>query len=106
MIAVDSLCSAHESRLCTAFQVSNVGIVPGSGVGNHRQPINKTTIGVPVVSIGVPLVVYATTLVENAGGNPQKTDPDLVVAPKDIDALVEDCAVVMANAINIVFAGK
>ena len=100
VIAVDSLCSASESRLATAFQISDTGIIPGSGTGNAQPPLDRSSLGVEVLSIGVPLVVYASTLVRDAGGNESKIDPTLVVTPKDIDILVEDSAQVIAQAIN------
>ena len=49
-------------RLCTAVQIADTGIVPGSGVGNARMALNRETLGVPVVSVGVPTVVDAATL--------------------------------------------
>ena len=100
VLAVDSLCSASESRLATAFQISDTGIIPGSGTGNAQPPLDKNSLGVEVVSIGVPLVVYASTLVRDAGGDEGKIDGELIVTPKDIDILVEDCAFVIAKAIN------
>ncbi|MBR2988574.1 MAG: GPR endopeptidase [Clostridia bacterium] len=100
IVAVDSLCSANESRLATAFQISDTGIIPGSGTGNAQPPLDKKSLGVEVVSVGVPLVVYASTLVKDANGDESKIDPTLVVTPKDIDLLVEDCADIIAGAIN------
>lgn len=100
VIAVDSLCSASENRLATAFQISNAGITPGSGVSNAQTPLNRKTLGVEVISLGVPLVIYGSTLIENAGGKTDKVDKNLVVTPKDIDAIVDDCAQILATSIN------
>ncbi len=62
IIAVDALAAHRMSRLHTTIQVSDTGIVPGSGVGNRRLAINSQTMGVPVYAIGVPTVVDAVTI--------------------------------------------
>lgn len=62
VIAVDSLCARKASRVATTLQMSNAGIAPGSGVGNHRTALNSDTLGVPVISIGIPTVVDAVTV--------------------------------------------
>lgn len=62
IVAVDSLASRRTERLGTTLQMSDTGISPGSGVGNHRAALNKETLGVPVIAIGVPTVVDAATV--------------------------------------------
>ena len=62
VIAVDALASRRVGRVCATVQLSDTGIIPGSGVGNHRVALNQETLGVPVVSIGIPTVVDAATL--------------------------------------------
>ncbi len=66
VIAVDSLAARNTKRLNRAIQIANTGINPGSGVDNHRFAINRETIGVPVIAIGVPMVVNAATIVKDA----------------------------------------
>lgn len=63
VIVVDALASQAISRVNKTIQIADSGINPGSGVGNHRKPINKETLGVPVIAIGVPTVVDAVTIV-------------------------------------------
>lgn len=104
VVAIDSLASSATARLAAAFQFTDTGITPGSGVANHRTRLDRDTLGVPVLSIGVPLVVYASTIVAEAGGDPAAVD-GLIVTPKDIDVLVDDCAEVIAAALNNVFVG-
>ncbi|HCS94386.1 MAG TPA: GPR endopeptidase [Clostridiales bacterium] len=98
VIAVDSLCAASGSRLASAFQITDTGIAPGSGVGNHRFRLDRATLGCPVIGVGVPLVVYASTMIREAGAEPSESD--LIVTPKDVDLIVEDCAAVIAAALN------
>ena len=62
VLVVDALASRSVRRLCTTVQITDTGIIPGSGVGNSRAGINSETLGVPVVAIGVPTVVDAATL--------------------------------------------
>lgn len=63
VIAVDALAARNTKRLNRTIQVTNTGIHPGSGVGNHRNPLNEESLGVPVLAIGIPTVVDAATIV-------------------------------------------
>ena len=62
IIVIDALAAQRMSRLHTTIQISDTGIVPGSGVGNHRIGINRQSMGIPVYAIGVPTVVDAVTI--------------------------------------------
>lgn len=106
VIAVDSLSSATTGRIASAFQLCSSGITPGSGVSNHRMRLDKSSLGCNVISLGVPLVVYASTIIDEAADEAKLTDEmrNLIVTPKDIDFLVEECADVIAAAINNTFA--
>lgn len=63
MIAIDALAARSTKRLSRTIQITDTGINPGSGVGNHRHGLSKDTIGIPVIAIGVPTVVDAATIV-------------------------------------------
>ncbi len=65
VIAVDALAARSTKRLNRTIQITDTGINPGSGVGNHRNAINEDTVGVPVIAIGVPTVVDAATIVND-----------------------------------------
>ena len=65
VIIVDALASSSISRVNKSIQVTDSGIMPGSGIGNKRKEISKETIGVPVIVIGVPTVVDASTIVSD-----------------------------------------
>ena len=121
VILIDSLASRRLSRLATTVQLSNTGISPGSGVVNHRAEISKETLGVPVVSIGIPTVVDAATLaydlLEEALGEDAQalsqaiervfsTDKrGMFVTPKDNDVIAESAARLIATAINMAVHG-
>ncbi len=62
IIAIDALASRRMDRVSTTIQLADTGISPGSGVGNKRMEISKSTLGVPVIAIGVPTVVDAATM--------------------------------------------
>lgn len=62
LIVVDSLAARSAARILGTVQISNAGVVPGSGVGNHRTALTRQSLGLPVVAIGVPMVVHALTI--------------------------------------------
>ncbi|VEF47728.1 spore protease [Bacillus freudenreichii] len=62
IIAIDALASRSIERVNATIQISDTGIHPGSGVGNKRKELSEGTMGIPVISIGVPTVVDAVTI--------------------------------------------
>lgn len=110
VIAVDALASRRVGRVCATVQLSDTGIIPGSGVGNHRSALNRETLGVPVFAVGIPTVVDAATLaadlMEEAGiadideEKLRTGQQNLMVTPRDIDAQVRDLAKVVGYGIN------
>ena len=66
VIAIDALAARSTRRLNRTIQITNTGIQPGSGVGNHRNALTEETLGVPVIAIGIPTVVDAATIVGDA----------------------------------------
>jgi spore protease len=65
VITVDALAARNAKRLCRTIQLTDTGITPGSGIGNHRHALNEESVGVPVISLGVPTVVDAATIVND-----------------------------------------
>lgn len=130
VICIDALAARSVERIGTTIQIADTGIAPGGGIGNKRQALNRETLGVEVIAIGVPTVVHATTIVQDAfeavaqsfaGTKPffqlfnsreerQKllsevlspTVGELVVTPKEIDELTEDMAKLIAGSLNAV----
>ena len=103
VIAVDALSAREAARLCRAVQVTDAGIVPGSGVGNARSALTEETLGVPVVAVGVPTVVDARTLCADLSGAEidLPEDTELFVTPRDIDSRVRDSARLVGYAIDL-----
>lgn len=105
VVAVDALASRSLDRLCRTVQISDTGIVPGSGVGNHRFALDRKTLGAPVLAVGVPTVVYGATLAADLLGRddlpPLGRGGELLVTPKDIDSQVSDLSKVIAYGINL-----
>lgn len=66
VIAVDALAARSTRRLNRTIQITDTGISPGSGVGNHRNPLTQKALGIPVIGIGVPTVVDAVTIVNDS----------------------------------------
>ncbi|MCL2512903.1 MAG: GPR endopeptidase, partial [Oscillospiraceae bacterium] len=106
VITIDALASKSVSRLGCTVQLTDTGISPGGGVGNLRKEINKNTVGVPVIALGVPTVVDAVTVaadVFNKDSPPEGVDEkyyEMIVTPKEIDVLIERAAKLLALSIN------
>lgn len=66
IIAIDALASRSLERVNTTIQIADIGIHPGSGIGNKRKGLTQEIMGVPCIAIGVPTVCYASTIVNNA----------------------------------------
>lgn len=106
VVAVDALASKSVERLGCTVQLSDSGIAPGSGVGNECRALDRRTLGVPVIAMGVPTVVDALTLVADIAGFeslqecvlPQERQ--MMVTPREIDLIVHRAARLMAMAIH------
>lgn len=133
VIAIDALASRKMSRVNTTIQLSDTGISPGAGVGNHRFELTKESIGVSVIGIGVPTVVDAATIAGDAvelllqallDQSEQKEElkklsvllenpydalrevlhkKNLIVAPKDADFAVTTVSKILAAGLNLTF---
>lgn len=103
VIVIDALAARKLSRLGCTVQMSDTGIIPGSGVGNSRTEISKETLGVPVISIGVPTVVDAGTLVHGIVGEKtplKKENSNMIITPREIDLVIDRAARVVGMAVN------
>lgn len=103
VIAIDALAARDPQRLCRNIQLSDTGIVPGSGVGNARGALNQETLGVPVIALGVPTVVDAATLCCDSGGRCPDEAAAMFVTPRDIDKQVKDMAKLLGYSLNFAF---
>ncbi|WP_444442264.1 GPR endopeptidase [Pseudoruminococcus massiliensis] len=110
VIAIDALASRSLSRLGCTIQISDAGISPGSGVGNHRLSLNKETMGIPVIGIGVPTVVDAQTLAlelipeaklsYQQKGLVSPRGEQMIVTPREIDLLIERASRLVGMSLN------
>lgn len=120
VLVVDALAARSTKRLNRTIQITDTGIHPGSGVGNHRNELTKESLGTTVIAIGVPTVVDAATIVVDAIEEMAKeTGADsyanflekntktiaelqnMFVAGKDIDATIERLSFTISEAINM-----
>lgn len=69
LIVIDALAARNSKRLNRTIQIADTGICPGAGIGNHRCGINRETMGIPVLALGVPTVVDAATIVNDTMEN-------------------------------------
>ena len=129
VLAIDALAARECSRICTTIQVTDTGIRPGSGVGNHRAGLTQETLGVPVIAIGVPMVVYAAVIARDALTllfHDMGVDEDahreaisalmervsreglgeLVVTPREVDDMVGRVARILADGLNFALQNR
>ena len=122
LICIDSLAARSTRRVGSAVQLTDTDIQPGSGVGNHRSALNQQSLGVPVLAVGMPMVVYAATIARDAlellSEGMQQDDQldealdelagqlsgnavgDMIVTPREVDSLIDQAAWVLARGIN------
>lgn len=111
VIVVDALAARKVSRLDRTIQITDTGIRPGSGVGNHRSELTRSTLGVPVIAVGIPTVVDAATIVADAlEGNgyrelwkPKHAGTELCsmyMTGKNVDEVIGRVSRVLADGIN------
>ena len=104
IFAVDSLAAKDAGRLGKTIQISDTGIFPGSGIGNTRAALDEQSLGITVISLGVPTVINADVFLSDARQDAAKNDGDgLFVSPKDIDSIAQNSARIIATGINQAF---
>ena len=124
IIAVDALAARSVRRLNRTIQITDTGIHPGSGVGNHRSGLTEETLGIKVIGIGVPTVVDGATIVHDAMAHLLDTLEEtekkefleemiapslhsMFVTPKDVDETVKRLAYTISEGLNMTFtSGK
>lgn len=124
VIAIDALAASSVERICSTIQIADTGINPGSGVGNTRQSLDRSSLGIPVIAIGIPTVVNAQIIMYEAFNSLSTTVPgmsnqmndatlqqtvdtlltpfggQLAVTPKEIDSLINNTSRCVATALN------
>lgn len=119
MVVIDALAARSIRRLNRTIQITDTGIHPGSGVGNHRNGLTMDSLGIPVIAIGIPTVVDAATIVKDAATwmgqqlPPSPLSPEqenliyelhnMYVTSKDVDAVVKRLSYMVSEALNMAF---
>ena len=125
LIVIDALAARSVNRLNTTIQITDTGISPGSGVGNHRKALNKESLGIDVIALGVPTVVDAATIVHDTleefmskkGFKEEEVDQftrevaeetmhNMFVTPKNVDETVKNMSTTLSKAICYALLGK
>ncbi len=120
LLVVDALAARSTKRLNRTIQITDTGIHPGSGVGNHRMALNRESLGIPVIAIGIPTVVDAATIVGDALEKLLEEEEDfdtikymgqhrnvfaelnnMYMTGKDIDAVIKRISYTVSEGINI-----
>lgn len=110
VIAIDALASRSLARLGCTIQICDTGISPGSGVGNHRIRLDRESLGIPVIAIGIPTVVDALTLAYDILGSSHENTAvsntvyprgeQMIVTPREIDLLTERASRFIGMSVN------
>ena len=122
ILCVDSLAARDSRRIGCTIQLTDTGIQPGAGVGNHRKALTQDSVGTPVISVGMPTVIYAATLARDAfawlsarNGDPEPHEDaladmenallsadigEMIVTPREIDSIIQDASGIIASGIN------
>ena len=101
LIVIDSLKSGSLKRLNKTIQLTDTGIHPGSGVANKREKLDKNTLGIPVIAIGVPTVCDIKTIInESVEVDNIENIPDMIITPKEIDFIVDKMSDLISICIN------
>lgn len=126
MIVIDSLAARSTKRLNRTIQITDTGIHPGSGVGNHRNALTREVMGIPVIAIGIPTVVDAVTIAQDAVEKMIQMNPQIMksefmtcfrdsvktelvnfyMTGKDVDEIVKRTSYTVSEALNMVFTGE
>lgn len=118
LIAIDALAARSTKRLSRTIQITDTGIHPGSGVGNHRHGLTEESMGIKVIGIGVPTVVDAATIVHDSMSHlldaleeteqkeflEEMISPHLhtmFVTPKDVDETVKYLSFTISEGLNM-----
>lgn len=105
VIVIDALAAQEYSRLGRTIQIADSGIAPGSGVQNSRKELSERTLGIPVISLGVPTVIDGSSLAGSILQQPAKNFPSCpascaIVTPREVDRMVEHAAKFISLAVN------
>ena len=120
VFVIDSLAARSCDRVGCTVQLSDTGLSPGSGIGNVRNAINKETLGIPVIAIGIPMVIFASTLAfdtasfalravvsesefEKITRKMALNEDKMLVSPSDSDSLIKHLSDLLSSALNLVF---
>lgn len=110
IIAIDALATASVTRLCKTIQISNTSLTPGEGVDNSRKEISPDSLGIPVISIGMPTVIDVRTILSNAGIDDESIcdmlfdyADSLIAIPPNIDGATDTAAKLIAFSLNKAF---
>ena len=118
VIVIDSLAARSIERLASTVQISNFGLAPGSGLGRNRQKIDSELLGIPVISLGIPTVVNASTMMSEFLSKIRETEngetffddlekrKNYFITPKEIELVIKAGSFLLSEAINAAFSSN
>ena len=103
IIAVDAIATRSVERLGSTVQISDTGLFPGSGIGNSKGALTESTVGIPVIAIGVPTVIDSRIFGVQDTTKIRSNSEAMMVSPKEIDEITTNAARIIGGAINQAF---
>lgn len=94
VVLLDALVTDSIFELCHSIVITDEGLAPGSGLKAANFEINEQTLGVPVLTIGIPTALEVC---------PKGQTCKFLMSPADIDTFVGELAEVLARSLNKAF---
>lgn len=91
VLIFDSLATTNMERLGCSVQFNDAGLTPGSAMNNFGLPINKSTLNVPCISIGVPMMISSRVLGEKR---------EVIFTEKDAEEKIDFLSTLVAEVVE------
>lgn len=110
IIVIDALTTHSILRLNHCIQITDTGLVPGSGVNNKRKEFSKEKLKLPIISIGIATVISLESiyqeLLNSLNINKKinlKTNDNIMLTSKEIEQRIDILTALIADSINTIF---
>lgn len=94
VLAIDALACADPRNIGKTVQISDAGLIPGSGADLSCGELSRETLGIPVAAIGVPTMTLLSSVTGESG------DGAFHITAADIDVLIKIWAEAVAGALD------
>lgn len=91
VVLFDSLMTNNIDRLGCSIQMNDAGLTPGSALNNFGKSINKETLNVPCISIGIPMMISSKSMGQKK---------EVIFTEKDVEEKMEYLSEIVATVIS------